>query len=72
VVGFRQVYQTEIRNVVTLSGIHEQVWYASGVLGCRIRQPIWVGALLGLRNPPTSGRLWVLVGNKPFALLELS
>jgi hypothetical protein len=43
VVWFRQVYQTEIRNMVTLGGIHKQVWYAAGVLGCRVHQPVWVG-----------------------------
>jgi hypothetical protein len=29
--------------VVTLGGIHEQVWYTGGVLGCRVHQPLWVG-----------------------------
>jgi hypothetical protein len=29
VVWFRQVYQTEIQDMVTLGGIHEQVWYGA-------------------------------------------
>jgi hypothetical protein len=37
VAWFRQVYQTKIQNVVTLSEIHEHVWYAGGVFGCRVR-----------------------------------
>jgi hypothetical protein len=74
VVWFKLVYQTEIRNMVTLSRFHEQVWYAGGVLGCRVQRRrmgrCWVSASLGLRNPPTLGRLRVLVGNEPSALLE--